>query len=98
MHLHLAPHLGTLDEPREGRDIEAKPKDGRTLECMYCRILGKPRSILSLLYFYKYQIKLYMVDAFGCRSWMKTLYAYIFLVQIYIYLELYVGPGSNIYA
>ena len=28
MHLHLAFHLGTLDEPREGRDVGAKPKDG----------------------------------------------------------------------
>jgi hypothetical protein len=28
MHSHLASHLGTLDEPREGRDVGAKPKDG----------------------------------------------------------------------
>ena len=28
MHLHLASHLGTLDESREGRDVGAKPKDG----------------------------------------------------------------------
>ena len=28
MHLHLASHLGTLDEPREGRDVGAEPKDG----------------------------------------------------------------------
>ena len=28
MHLHLASHLGTLDAPREGRDVGAKPKDG----------------------------------------------------------------------
>ena len=28
MHLHLASHLGTLDEPREGRDVGNKPKDG----------------------------------------------------------------------
>ena len=28
MHLHLASHLGTLDEPREGRDVVAEPKDG----------------------------------------------------------------------
>ena len=27
MHLHLASHLGALDEPREGRDVGAKPKD-----------------------------------------------------------------------
>ena len=28
MHLHLASHLGALDEPREGRDVEAEPEDG----------------------------------------------------------------------
>ena len=28
MHLHLASHLGALDEPREGRDVGANPKDG----------------------------------------------------------------------
>ena len=28
IHLHLASHLGTLDEPREGHDVGAKPKDG----------------------------------------------------------------------
>ena len=28
MHLHLASHLGTLDEPREGCDVGAKPEDG----------------------------------------------------------------------
>ena len=28
LHLHLASHLGTLDEPREGRDVGAEPKDG----------------------------------------------------------------------
>jgi hypothetical protein len=28
MHLHLASHLGTLDEPSEGRNVGAKPKDG----------------------------------------------------------------------
>ena len=27
IHLHIASHLGTLDEPREGRDVGAKPKD-----------------------------------------------------------------------
>ena len=25
--MHLASHLGTLDEPREGRDVGAKPED-----------------------------------------------------------------------
>jgi hypothetical protein len=28
MYLHLASHLGTLDEPREGRDVGARPEDG----------------------------------------------------------------------
>ena len=28
MHLHLASHLGTLDAPREGQDVGAKPEDG----------------------------------------------------------------------
>ena len=28
LHIHaLASHLGTLDEPREGRDVRTKPKD-----------------------------------------------------------------------
>jgi hypothetical protein len=30
MHFHLASHLGTLDEPRERRDVGAEPEDGRT--------------------------------------------------------------------
>ena len=29
LHIHaLASYLGTLDEPREGRDVGAKPEDG----------------------------------------------------------------------
>ena len=28
MHLHLASHLGTLDEPHEGCDVGAEPEDG----------------------------------------------------------------------
>ena len=28
MHLHLASHLGMLDERREGRDVGAEPKNG----------------------------------------------------------------------
>ena len=28
MHLHLASHLGMLDEPHEGCDVGAEPKDG----------------------------------------------------------------------
>ena len=27
MHLHIASHLGTLDEPREERDVGAEPED-----------------------------------------------------------------------
>ena len=27
MHLHLASHLGTLDEPHEGHDVGAEPED-----------------------------------------------------------------------
>ena len=27
-HLHLASHLGTLDEPREGCEVGTKPEDG----------------------------------------------------------------------
>ena len=28
MHLHLASHLGTLDKPREGREVGTEPEDG----------------------------------------------------------------------
>ena len=28
MYLHLASHLGTLDEPHEGRDVGAELEDG----------------------------------------------------------------------
>ena len=28
MHLHVASHLGTLDAPREGREVGTEPKDG----------------------------------------------------------------------
>ena len=38
MHLHLVPHLGMLDEPREGRDVGAKPKDG--VWWTYTQVLG----------------------------------------------------------
>ena len=45
MHLHLASHLGMLDEPREGRDVEAKdgrtyPEDGRTKQVPRWEILA----------------------------------------------------------
>ena len=28
MHMHLASHLGTLDEPREGCEVGTEPEDG----------------------------------------------------------------------
>ena len=28
IHMHLASHLGTLDEPHEGCDVGAEPEDG----------------------------------------------------------------------
>ena len=28
IHLHIASHLGALDEPREGRDVGTEPEDG----------------------------------------------------------------------
>ena len=28
MHLHIASHLGTLDEPRGGREVGTEPEDG----------------------------------------------------------------------
>ena len=28
IYMHLASHLGVLDEPREGHDVGAKPEDG----------------------------------------------------------------------
>jgi hypothetical protein len=73
IHLHLASYLGTLDAPREGHDVELKPKmvlvdpsrewkdpgvhawKGGIIKMVQanlidsCRILGKPRSIISLL-------------------------------------------------
>jgi hypothetical protein len=73
IHLHLASHLGTLDAPREGPDVELNPKmvlvdpsrrwkdprvhawSGDIVKTVQanltnsCRILGKPRSIISLL-------------------------------------------------
>ena len=50
MHLHLASHLGTLDEPREGQDVGAEPehgvwwtypKGGRTGQVLGWKILAK---------------------------------------------------------
>ena len=34
---------------------------------------GKPRSILSLLVFYKILLEFFMIDALGYKSWLKTL-------------------------
>ena len=28
IHMHLASHLGVLDEPHEGRDVGVEPEDG----------------------------------------------------------------------
>jgi hypothetical protein len=56
-------------------------------ECPYHKpssyLKGKPRSILSLLCFCKYQFESFMFDALGCWSWMETFDAYTFLVQKY---------------
>jgi hypothetical protein len=50
MHLHLASHLGMLDEPREGCDARAEPEDsvwwtysedGRTKQVLGREILTK---------------------------------------------------------
>ena len=41
IHLHLASHLGMLDEPREGREFGAKPEDGRTKQVLKWEILAK---------------------------------------------------------
>ena len=41
---------------------------------------GKHRSILSLLVFYKWLLKLLMIDALGYKSWLEPLDAYDFLV------------------
>ena len=61
IHLHLASHLGMLDEPREGHDggpivmMEGLHKCCE-LGCRQanltdlCQIPGKPRSILSLVH------------------------------------------------
>ena len=69
MYLHRVSQLGMLDEPRAGWDVGAEPEEGAwwtypedgkdlanvvKLTLTQCGILGKPRSILSLPYFYKY--------------------------------------------
>jgi hypothetical protein len=55
MHWHLASHLGTLDEPREGHDVGAEPEDDvwwiypedrRTRECMP-RVKMFPKTVQS---------------------------------------------------
>jgi hypothetical protein len=107
---HARPEGRDVGAKSEGDVWWTHPEDGRTKQVLrpemsprrcnltkltLCRILGKPRSILSLLCFYEYQLKFFMFDALGCRSWTETHDAYIFLVQN-IYLEPYLGPGSNI--
>ena len=44
---------------------------------------GKPRSILSLLVFYKILLESFMIDALGYKSCLETLDAWNYLVQIY---------------
>jgi hypothetical protein len=45
--------------------------------------------------FYKYQLEFSMFDALNYRSWIEPLDAYTFPC-LDIYLESYVGLGSNI--
>jgi hypothetical protein len=100
--LHLASHLGTLDAPHEGHDVQANPKmvlvdpsrrwkylgvhawNGgvtKTVQANWtylCQILGKLRSIISLLIF-EIHLSIYVIciDALSYRCWMKTLAALI---------------------
>ena len=46
---------------------------------------GKPRSILSLLVFYKILLESFMIDALGYKRWLEPLDAYKFLVQKYTF-------------
>ena len=46
---------------------------------------GKPRSILSLPWFYKILLESLMIDALGYKSCLKPLDAYNFLVQKYTF-------------
>ena len=57
MHLHLASHLGTLDEPREGRDVGVEPKDdvgwtypkdGRTMQVLRPEISPRQSKLTEL--------------------------------------------------
>ena len=41
---------------------------------------GKPRSILSLLVFYKILLESFMIEALGYKSWLETLDAWNYLV------------------
>ena len=49
---------------------------------------SKPHSILSLLVFYKILLESFMIDALGYKSWVETLDAWNYLVQIYTPLTL----------
>ena len=54
-----------------------EPATDEFLECPDHRptsfLKGKPRSILSLLCFYKYHLESFMFDALGYKSWLETL-------------------------
>jgi hypothetical protein len=56
IHMHLVSHLATLDVPREGRDVGAKPedgvwwtypKDGRTKQVLGWEMLAKQVSSIK---------------------------------------------------
>ena len=100
MHLGSTEEITLLDfnEGEEGDQQElpqaAAPKEEeQTLEelseCPDHRptsfLKGKPRSILSLLVFYKILLESFMIDALGYKSWLEPLDAYNFLVQKYTF-------------
>ena len=57
--------------------------------CPTSFLKGKPRSILSLLVFYKILLESFMIDALGYKSSLETLNAWNYLVQRYTPLTLY---------
>ena len=103
MHLGSEEEITLLefDEAEEGdqQEIPQAPEEEEQnpeelLECPDHRptsfLKGKPRSILSLPVFYKILLESFMIDALGYKSWLETLDAWNYLVQIYITLP-YVG-------
>ena len=59
--------------PDDGRTTqvlrpEMSPRGSKVTELTLCRILVKPRSILSLLCFTKYPLSPFMFDALGYKS------------------------------